>query len=302
MQDRRQGRRGVGRHHQKGALGGIGKFDDLAAERLLHAAGHRQRADLLGRIGLVGIASREPRRPELNDRQGIAAGLREDPGPHRFDEVRCVVVEQPGGVGCGEAGQIDDLDARDLERHECLAHREQHRDRVGHEAAGREQQRLHGTLVEPLQVVDHAQQRGVLGQIGEQRQGAGGDQEPVGLVPLGQAEGATQCRGLGDGEGVQPIQVRKQELVQAAVRQLGVGLDPCRADHVHAASGFGDRHSVVEKDRFPDSGCAPQPQRAAASVARICQQALNAGLLDVPSHQRHAATLTRPVQRPSRRR
>lgn len=79
--------------------------------------------------------------------------------------------------------QIDDLDARDLERHECLAHREQHRDRVGHEAAGREQQRLHGTLVEPLQVVDHAQQRGVLGQIGEQRQGAGGDQEPVGLVP-----------------------------------------------------------------------------------------------------------------------
>jgi hypothetical protein len=87
--------------------------------------------------------------------------------------------------------------------------------------------------------------------------------------------------------------MRKQELVQAAVRQLGVGLDPCPADHVHAVLGFGDRHSVVEKDRFPDARCAPQPQRAAAIVARICQQALNSGLLDVPSHQRHAVTLVR---------
>jgi hypothetical protein len=113
-----------------------------------------------------------------------------------------VVVEQPGGIGHGEAGQINDLDACDYERHRRFAHRKQHRDRVGHEAAGREQQRLHGTLVEPLQVIDHAQQRGVLGQIGEQRQGAGGDQEPVGFVSLGQAESATQCRGLGSGEGV----------------------------------------------------------------------------------------------------
>nr|CEL17932.1 hypothetical protein [Kibdelosporangium sp. MJ126-NF4]CTQ90841.1 hypothetical protein [Kibdelosporangium sp. MJ126-NF4] len=48
---------------------------------------------------------------------------------------------------------------------------------------------------------------------------------------------------------------------------------------------------MVEKDRFPDPRCAPQPQRPAAFVARIRQQALNPRLLDVPSHQRHAVTL-----------
>lgn len=290
VQDRRKGRSRVGRRHQKRALGRVGKVHDLVAKRLLHAAGHRQRADLLGRVGLVDIAGREPRRPELDDRQGIAAGLRENPRPHPFGEFRCVVVEQPGGIGRGEAGQLHDLDARDHERHRRLAYREQHRDRVGHEAAGREQQRLHGALVEPLQVVDHAQQRRVLGQIGEQRQGARGDQEPVGFVSLGETESTPQCPRLGSGQGVQPIKVRKQELVQTAVGQFGVGLDPCPADHLYPL-GFGDRHSVVEKHRLPDTRCAPQPQYAAARVARLRQQALNPRQLDVPPHQRHAVTL-----------
>lgn len=73
-------------------------------------------------------------------------------------------VQQPGGLDSGEAGQVHDLHAGVYGRHRRVPYREQHRDRVGHEAAGREQQRLHGPLVEPLQIVDHAQQRGVLGQ------------------------------------------------------------------------------------------------------------------------------------------
>lgn len=182
VQDHREGRRRVGRRHQQRPLGGAGKLHDLVAVGLLHAAGHRQRADLPGRIGLVGVAGREPGRPEFDERQRIAAGLRDHPGPYPFGELRCVTVEQPGGVGRGEAGQVHDLDARQHERRRRLPYGEQHRDRVGHEAAGGEQQRLRGALVEPLQVIEQAQQWGVLGQLGEQRQRAGGDQEPVGVA------------------------------------------------------------------------------------------------------------------------
>ena len=63
---------------------------------------------------------------------------------------------------------------------DARARRTDERDALGEEAPGDEPQDLDGGVVEPLRVVDDADQRLVLGDLGEQRQRGKPDQEPVG--------------------------------------------------------------------------------------------------------------------------
>lgn len=289
-QDRRERRRRVGRGHQERSAGRGGEFGDLPAEGFLDAAGHRQCSDHAGRVGNVVVVGLAPVRSELDGRQGVAFGLLEHAGPQGVGQSWRVAVEHAGGVGVGEAGKLHGRYARGFERHRRLAHGEEHRDRVGLEAAGGEQQRLRGALVEPLQVVDDAQERGVLGEVRQQRQGAGGDQEPVGLGAVGQPEGAAQRGGLRPRQGLQPVQVREQHLVQSPVGQFGVGFDPGRAEDVETC-GLGRRGRVAEQHRFADPGLAPNHERGAALLARVRQESFDPRQLAVSSHQRHALTI-----------
>ena len=93
--------------------------------------------------------------------------------------------------------------------------REDHRHRFRQQAAGHEGQRLRRRAIEPLRVVDHADQRLRAGAIGEQPEHGQGNEEPVrhrsGLQPERRADGLTlrvgKCREM--------VEHRRAELMQA---------------------------------------------------------------------------------------
>ena len=83
-----------------------------------------------------------------------------------------VAVAEPADRQLGEPGEDVVAAARPRGAHE--------RDPLGEEAAGDEPEDLRRGVVEPLRVVDDADERLLLGDLGEQRQRGEPDQEPVG--------------------------------------------------------------------------------------------------------------------------
>jgi hypothetical protein len=75
-------------------------------------------------------------------------------------------------------------------------------------------------MVEPLGVVDDADQWLVLGDLGQQRQGGQSDQEPVGGRAFAQPKDRCERVALGDGQPIQVLQQGRAQLVEAGVGQL----------------------------------------------------------------------------------
>ena len=111
----------------------------------------------------------EPAR-ELEEREWIAAGLGNDP-------VADSLVEAPGNPRRQQRARVVVAESFHHELREPvellhvarLANREHHSDRLRLEAARDERQDLGGLLVEPLHVVDHAQERPLCRRTSERR-------------------------------------------------------------------------------------------------------------------------------------
>ena len=95
-------------------------------------------------------------------------------------------------------------------------------------------------MVEPLRVVDDADQRLLLGDVGEQRQRGQADQEPVGRSAGAEAEHRRERVALRGGKRLEVLEHRRAELVQAAVGQLHLRLDAGRRGDVPAGDAAGD--------------------------------------------------------------
>jgi hypothetical protein len=147
---------------------------------------------------------------------------------------------------------------------------------------GREQQGIEGRLIEPLGIVDHTQQRRLRGQVVEQRQGGGTDQEPVVDRGVGQAERGAQRSRLRPRQRVDTVEVRAQQQVQAAEGQLGLGLDTHPADHPQVP-GRGAR--VLQQGGLADPRFAHDDQRVTAPGSGVRKQLVEAPLLALPPHQ-----------------
>ena len=80
-------------------------------------------------------------------------------------------------------------------------------------------------VVEPLRVVDDADERLLLGDLGEQRQRGQPDQEPVGRRAGAEPEHRGERIALRDGQAIESIQHRRAELMEPAVGQLHLRLD-----------------------------------------------------------------------------
>ena len=104
------------------------------------------------------------------------------------------------------------------------------RDVLGEEAAGDESEDLCGGLIEPLRVVDDADERLPLGDQREEPQRGEPDHERVRWWASVQSEHRREGVTLGTGQPVEVIQHRGAELMEAAVGQLHLGLNarrPC---------------------------------------------------------------------------
>ena len=97
--------------------------------------------------------------------------------------------------------------------------------RSASKTAGDETEDLRRGVVEPLRVVDNADQRLLLGDLGEQCQRGQPDQKPVGRRTGASAEHRRKRVALRDGQPVEVVQHGSAELMEAAVGQLHLRLN-----------------------------------------------------------------------------
>ena len=221
----------------------------LAAETVFDPAGQRHRPGKPEPARQ--LPGRQPAR-QLDQGQRVAPGLGHDlvahplvqrRGQHRAEQRPRVVLPQAGHGEFAQSGQVRAWDAGP----------EHHGDRVGRQPPHRERQRLRRGPVQPLLVVDQADQRPVPGRLRQQAQGREADQEPVRRRPGGLAERGPQGLPLRRRQPVQPAQHRRAQLVQPGEGQLHLRLHARRANQLASCRVPGQ---VVEQcglahPRFP---------------------------------------------------
>ena len=234
---RRQPSAALGGDQRKHLLRRGGQPAHPLAEDALHPPRHRK---LLRQAFDTRELCGRQRLWELDERKRIAARLLDEEIAHRLGDLAAgAACDQRGGrVGIEPAH----LELGDLARLEAavasIARREQHHDPLGVEPAGDEHERAGRRGIQPLRVVDEAQHRTRLGQLRQQRKARDRDQEPILAGPLRQPERPSQCRHLGRGKPLEQVQRRSDELMQPRERQLGLGLDTARRQHVHVVRAF----------------------------------------------------------------
>ena len=196
---------------------------------------------------------------QLQQRQRVSPGLGDDPVPHSR-------VQRPGQRRIQQRPRIVLTQALDHElrhpRHMArrVARREDQAHRFCLQAARREPQRLRGGVIEPLLVIDQADQRLLPGCLGQQAQHGQADQEPVRGGPGAEPERGLQRLTLRTRQPVQVSQQRLAQLLQPGKCQLHLGLDARGTDHPAARRV---PRGVVQQRALAHPRLAGQHQRLA---------------------------------------
>jgi hypothetical protein len=137
-----------------------------------------------------------------------------------------------------------------------------------------ESERQLGGLVQPLLVVDQADQRLVPGHLGEQAEHGQPDQEPVRRRARGQAERGSQCVALRHRNPVEVVQHRGAQLMQSGEGQLHLRVHTGRPRYPASARPFGQ---IIEQHRLAHARIAayhqhpalPRPDRVDQPVEHV---------------------------------
>jgi hypothetical protein len=250
-----------GRGDQDESLAVDRKRLELSPKALLDAAGERPvivTAEPTGQLP----GGEAP--GELEQRERVTPCLVDDAVTHPWVEpARDRRLQQRPGVAVAQPVDLQLGQAHQVPVGAGLAHGEDHRDRLGQEAAGREGECLGRGPVEPLGVVDQADERPVAGGLGQQPQQGQADVEPVRRLPGGEAERGAERIPLGLRQVVQAAQHRGAQLLQPGERQLHLGLDPRRPGD--PAPGRRP-DEVVEQSGLADARLAPHDQHLALAA------------------------------------
>ena len=226
-------------------------------------------------------------RGQLDQRQGIAAGLGDDPIEDPFVEAAGDHRGQQGpGVGIGQSLERQVGEAGQLAGRARLAHGDDHRHRLGAQPPGHEADDLARGVVQPLGVLHEAQQRTFLGHVGQQAQRRQRHHEPIADVTRRQPEGHAQGPLLRLGKGVEVAEHRRAQLVQAGVGELHLGL---HAGDLGDAEAGGLAGGVAQQGRLADARLAADHQHRALSVAHVVEQLIEDLSLPGPATERCSA-------------
>jgi len=167
-----------------------------------------------------------------------------------------------------------------------VADRDHDRDRVGQQPPCDEPEQLVRRLVEPLGVVDDAEQRALLGDAAQEAEHRQSDEESVGRLARRQAERDGERVPLRPRERVEAVEQRRAELMDPRERQLHLGL--------------GARDLLdAERDRLP--GRVPQQRRLADPGLAADDDDPAAPVPGVPEQPVEQVALVGPAQEPGRR-
>ena len=207
-----------------------------------------------------------------NSASGLPAGLRDEPVSDPSVQMpRHGRAEQGAGVLVSQPfhGQ-----RRQTSEHRfvgLLPDREQEHHRLGQQPSADEAQDLGGGFIQPLSVIDEADQ-GPLGRhLRQQAQHRKTDQEPVRSAPCGQPEGDLQRVPLGPRQRGQATEHRRAELVQRRERQLHLGF---HAGDPNEATARRLARAVAQQCRLADPRLAPEDQRFALAASGTLQHAV----------------------------
>ena len=218
---------------------------------------------------------------QLKQRQRVALGLGHDqvPDPNVQRPAQRRVQQRPGLV----VGQTLDVQFRQSgQRVARLAGREHHPDRVGGQPPGDEAQGLRRRLVQPLLVVDHADQRALPGHVAEQAEHGQPDQEPVRRRPGGQPERGPQGIALRHRDPVEVVRHRRAQLMEPGEGQGHLGLHARRARHP-APGGRGPRGQVVQQRGLAHARVTADHQGAAPAALDRLDEPVEGGAFGVPA-------------------
>ena len=281
-------RRGAGQHRHLAAVDGGGEGEGVAGALRkrpqalqVHAGdagpgGERRVRWQVGQALAFGA--------QLQQRERVPAGLTvETVGQFLAERLIPLVPEQLGRRPRVQAlepqgRQVGAVEQRRL----ALAHGQDDRDRIGDQAAEREQQGIRARPVEPVRVVDQHGDRGFLRIGGQQAEGGRAHGEAARRAGRPERQRALQCLGLRVGDLVDPGQRRAQQLEQAGERDVSLGLHPAGPEHVHAGRLL---LGVGEQRRLADPGLPHDGEHAAAARAGIVEQPDERLLLVITAEQ-----------------
>ncbi len=226
---------------------------------------------------------------QLEDGERVAARAAMQAVHDLLGETRAA-QERPGRVAVQPLQPVDGHVGPVQQRGLALAGREHDPDRVSDQAADGEQQGVPGGPVQPLRVIDHHQERGLVGAGRQQGQRRCPDREAVELARRSQRERALQGLALRRRDVVQVVQCRPQQLEERRERDPGLRLDAPRAQHAHPG-GPGGR--VLQQRRLPDAHLPDQREHGALSRPDVVEQAVEEALLLSAAHQHSACSLGR---------
>lgn len=188
------------------------------------------------------------------------------PGEHDI-----LPLEQALDIGPGEAADRQKREPGEIELGMAVAHSEQQDDGIRAEPAGGEQERVLRARVDPLQVVDHDEERTALtfGDRGEEAHGSRGDGERY----RGRRRAERQCTServrLRRYEGIDLGAGIAEQREEAGEGEVGLGLDAdgvTYGEAVRQAHGLRQRWSSRRRARRRPR--APGPRRGGRHRAR----------------------------------
>jgi hypothetical protein len=193
---------------------------------------------------------------------------------------RCL-QEQKGVI----RGQPHDRELRQAVEHAVLeepAHGEHQADPLREQPARHERQCLRRHPVEPVRVVDDAQQRPLLGGVRQQAQNRQPDQEAIRRRARGEPEGRAQRLALRTRQMPETIDQGRAQRVQARERELHLGLHARRPGDPALVGG---RREVPEQRGLADSRLATKDEHTALTRAHAGDQSLQRVALADPVEQ-----------------
>lgn len=238
------------------------------------------------RVGL-GESARHPGKSggpgKFHQRERIAARLGQDAVPHplvqrgadrRGQQRARILFAEPLKRTAGQLVQLGQA-AR-------LAHREHEGDRLGRDPAGQEGQRLGRRLIQPLCVVDDAQERAFPHGLHQESQRRDADQERIGCAGV-EAESDLQRLAVRRGQRRQPVGDGREQLVQRGERQLRLEF---RAGRPHDEEPGRGLVQVAQQHALADARLTAQDQGAAPALPRRLKQGIEPSYLVLTADQR----------------
>jgi hypothetical protein len=273
-----------GQHQQPPRL--LGQTLELAAVALLDST--RQRRRTRETEPTRQLHRRQPPR-QFQQRQGIAPGFTDDAIPHadidpsgndRGHQRPRIVLAQPLDLKLRKACQFVAGPSN------C----EHQTDRLRAETPSDERQRLRRGPIEPLLVVDKAEERLLIGDLSQQAQAGERHHEAIRRRAATHAERRPQRVTLRNRQTVDALQPRRTELMQTSKRELHLGF------HAHRAQDSTTRRlieRVVQQRRLAHTRLPAQHQRLALAPANGLDQGVEGLALATPPDQ-----LRTPSSRP----